>query len=212
MKRKLLTALTGIALSMAIVVTGCAVNTGTTSTASSDAGSSPGQAQAQEQQTQPKEEDHTEVPDREGKGDHSGKKPKNKDSETAAAELKTVEPADYAGQTICGKVTSISGSEVTVTLGTYDKTGKESGLTNTSLESGTAENGMAKKKKSSFTAGTEQMTITIPDSLSSVEIKEKYVLSVTLDDEGNVTELEVLSKGRHRPEQTEPNTNTDSNA
>ena len=31
------------------------------------------------------------------------------------------------------------------------------------------------------------MTITIPESLASIEIKEKYVLAITLDDNGGVT-------------------------
>jgi hypothetical protein len=55
-----------------------------------------------------------------------------------------------------------------------------------------------KKKKSRFTASDEQMTITIPESLSGIEIKEKYVLAITLDDNGSVTALEVASKGHSK--------------
>lgn len=59
-------------------------------------------------------------------------------------------------------------------------------------------------KKSHFTSSGEQMTVTIPDSLSGVEIKENYVLSITLDESGNVTAVEVKSKGRSKSGSDQP--------
>ena len=42
------------------------------------------------------------------------------------------------------------------------------------------------------------MTVTIPESLADTEIKEKYVLAITLDEQGNVAAIEVVSKGRRK--------------
>ena len=148
-------------------------------------------------------------------GKPSGKKPKGSSSEEATAALKTVEPSTYAGQTVYGKVTAINDSQITVTLGTYNK---EASVTQTSAATEeteltdavatttdqnadpTAESAHAgtKKKKSRFTASDEQMIITIPESLAGIEIKEKYVLAITLDDSGSVTALEVASKGHSK--------------
>ena len=48
------------------------------------------------------------------------------------------------------------------------------------------------------------MTVTIPDSLSDVEIKENYVLAITFDENGNVTAVEVKSKGRNKSGSNQP--------
>ena len=118
-----------------------------------------------------------------------------------------------------GKVISITDSQITVSLGTYNKdASKDTSVTQTSVTEDAAEvidtaassddnitdtsaentETKSKKKKSRFTANGEQMTVTIPESLADTEIKEKYVLAITLDDQGNVTEIEVVSKGRRK--------------
>ena len=118
-----------------------------------------------------------------------------------------------------GKVISISDSQITVSLGTYNKdASKDTSVTQTSVTGDAAEvidtaassddnstdtsaentETKSKKKKSRFTANGEQMTVTIPESLADTEIKEKYVLAITLDDQGNATEIEVVSKGRRK--------------
>ena len=209
MKRKLIVTLTGIAMSMALAVTGCAGTTGAAGTSGSA---------SSEINTQTAKGDSTDAKtpsDLSGTGKPSGKKPKGSSSEEATAALKTVEPSTYAGQTVYGKVTAINDSQITVTLGTYNK---EASVTQTSAATEeteltdavatttdqnadpTAESADAgtKKKKSRFTASDEQMTITIPESLASIEIKEKYVLAITLDDNGSVTALEVASKGHSK--------------
>ena len=174
MKRKLIVSLTGIAMSLALAVTGCAGTTG---------------------------------------------KSKGGDSDETTADLKTVEPGAYAGKTVYGKVISISDSQITVSLGTYNKdASKDTSVTQTSVTGDAAEvidtaassddnstdtsaentETKSKKKKSRFTANGEQMTVTIPESLADTEIKEKYVLSITLDEQGNVAAIEVVSKGRRK--------------
>lgn len=230
MKRKLIVTLTGIAMSMALAVTGCAGTTGaagTSGSASSETNTQTAKrdstdaktpsdsqqdtAEANASKNKPKEG----TTDGSGTGKPSGKKPKGSSSEEATAALKTVEPSTYAGQTVYGKVTAINDSQITVTLGTYNK---EASVTQTSAATEeteltdavatttdqnadpTAESADAgtKKKKSRFTASDEQMTITIPESLAGIEIKEKYVLAITLDDSGSVTALEVASKGHSK--------------
>lgn len=230
MKRKLIVTLTGIAMSMALAVTGCAGTTGaagTSGSASSETNTQTAKrdstdaktpsdsqqdtAEANASKNKPKEG----TTDGSGTGKPSGKKPKGSSSEEATAALKTVEPSTYAGQTVYGKVTAINDSQITVTLGTYNK---EASVTQTSAATEeteltdavatttdqnadpTAESADAgtKKKKSRFTASDEQMTITIPESLAGIEIKEKYVLAITLDDNGSVTALEVASKGHSK--------------
>ena len=233
MKRKLIVSLTGIAMGLALAVTGCAGTTGTTGTASA-AGAAASEtdtrtvqgnsadsnansdASADESQT-----DSSGKKKQKGSGDgigsekHTGKKSKGGDSDETTADLKTVEPGAYAGQTVYGKVISITDSQITVSLGTYNKdasvtqtsvtedvaevidTAAVSDDNSTDTSSGNAE-AKSKKKKSRFTANGEQMTVTIPESLADTEIKEKYVLAITLDDQGNVTEIEVVSKGRRK--------------
>lgn len=230
MKRKLIVTLTGIAMSMALAVTGCAGTTGaagTSGSASSEINTQTAKGDSTDAKTpSDSSQDTTEAnasknklkegtTDGSGTGKPSGKKPKGSSSEEATAALKTVEPSTYAGQTVYGKVTAINDSQITVTLGTYNK---EASVTQTSAATEdaamtdavatttdqnadpTAESADAgtKKKKSRFTASDEQMTITIPESLAGIEIKEKYVLAITLDDNGSVTALEVASKGHSK--------------
>ena len=237
MKRKLIVSLTGIAMSLALAVTGCAGTTGTTGTASA-AGAAASEtdtrtvqgnsadsnansdASADESQT-----DSSGKKKQKGSGDgsgsekHTGKKSKGGDSDETTADLKTVEPGAYAGKTVYGKVISISDSQITVSLGTYNKdASKDTSVTQTSVTGDAAEvidtaassddnstdtsaentETKSKKKKSRFTANGEQMTVTIPESLADTEIKEKYVLSITLDEQGNVAAIEVVSKGRRK--------------
>lgn len=234
MKRKLIVTLTGIAMSMALAVTGCAGTTGaagTSGSASSETNTQTAKrdstdaktpsdsqqdtAEANASKNKPKEG----TTDGSDSGKPSGNKPEKRsgkgNSEEATAALKTVEPSTYAGQTVYGKVTAINDSQITVTLGTYNK---EASVTQTSAATEEAEltdavatttdqnadptaesaDAGTKKKKSRFTASDEQMTITIPESLASIEIKEKYVLAITLDDSGSVTALEVASKGHSK--------------
>ena len=230
MKRKLIVTLTGIAMSMALAVTGCAGTTGaagTSGSASSEINTQTAKGDSTDAKTpSDSSQDTTEAnasknkpkegtTDGSSTGKPSGKKSKGSSSEEATAALKTVEPSTYAGQTVYGKVTAINDSQITVTLGTYNK---EASVTHTSAATEEAEltdavatttdqnadptaesaDAGTKKKKSRFTASDEQMTITIPESLAGIEIKEKYVLAITLDDNGSVTALEVASKGHSK--------------
>lgn len=54
------------------------------------------------------------------------------------------------------------------------------------------------------------MTVTIPDSLSDVEIKENYVLAITFDENGNVTAVGVKSKGRNKSGSNQPSSGSKS--
>ena len=44
------------------------------------------------------------------------------------------------------------------------------------------------------------MTVTIPEGLTDTEIKEGSVLSITLDEAGNVSAVEVKFTGRSKPQ------------
>ena len=222
MKKKLLTSITGIAMSAAMIVSGCA---GTANSASSAS-------------------NKNSVVQEAGAENASGQSA-DQSADQSTAELKTVEPSAYAGQTVYGKVTAVNGSDVTVTLGTMKKKSKKSTTESdsakdtvaedaaavedkstaedTSAEDKTSENGNAasdsqgssdsgtettgksdkeksqgsgKKKKSPFTSSGEQMTVTIPDGLTETEIKEGKILKLTLDDSGTVTSVEVKSKSK----------------
>lgn len=178
----------------------------------------------------------------------SGKKSKDSASAETPAELRTVDPSAYAGQTVNGKVTAINGSQVTVTLGSFKEKSNKNSSDSGTVDSGAADSGTSdsdvstsntegttasgsntsvpstsaapaggntgmaeanrektgKGKKSSFKSSGEQMTVTIPETLSDIEIKENYVLSITLDESGNVTAVEVKSKGRSRSDGIKP--------
>ena len=199
MKKKLLASLTGIALSAAIVVSGCA-GTANTASAASDEKSVVQEAGAEnaagEAADQAADQTAGQAVDQSA----------GESADQSTAELKTVEPSAYAGQTVYGKVTAVNGSDVTVTLGTMKKKSKKSttesdsakdtAAADTTAEDKTSEKG--KKKKSPFTSNGEQMTVTISDGLTEAEIKEGKILKLTLDDSGTVTSVEVKSKSKSR--------------
>ena len=258
MKKKLIVSLTGIAMSMAIAATGCASATGTageqvSSTKSAvQAEISSGEAEQAAETADQTTESAGAVAENGASEKHRKQKPSHEqndgqESSDAAAELTTVEPSAYAGQTVCGKVTAIDGAQVTVSLGTISQKSKSSGapkapaegapaegestgaetsgsaqnlstktgnasviqLTNEGEASGTdsttsatpkAERKNGHKKKSPFKANGEQMTVTIPEGLTDTEIKEGSVLSITLDEAGNVSAVEVKLTGRSKPQ------------
>ncbi len=216
MKNRLLTSLTGIVMSTALIMTGC---TGTATGAATSTNTSTAAVQTESAAS---ETEHAE------KGADEKKQAESAASETNQAELKTVEPSAYAGQTIYGQVTAVNGSEVTLSLGTVrqkskkPKTstrpaapagnetaasdavtspspnmnsdpGKESNSGATASIKGGNGEAMRKGGKSSFKVSGEQMTITIPENLAGVQINEGCILSVTLDESGNVSSVEVKS-------------------
>ena len=224
MKKKLLTSITGIAMSAAMIVSGCA-GTANSASSASNKNSVVQEAGAENASGQ--------------SADQAGGQSADQSADQSTAELKTVEPSAYAGQTVYGKVTAVNGSDVTVTLGTMKKKSKKSttesdsakdtvaadaaAAEDTSAADKTSENGNAasdsqgssdsgtettgksdkeksqgsgKKKKSPFTSSGEQMTVTIPDGLTETEIKEGKILKLTLDDSGTVTSVEVKSKSK----------------
>lgn len=279
MKKKLIVSLTGIAMSMAIAATGCASATGTAGEQVSSTKSSV-QAEISSGETEEAAETSDQSAESAGAAAEDGGSEKHRKQKASseqsagqesfgeAAELTTVEPSAYAGQTVYGKVTAIDGAQVTVSLGTISQNSKSAGkskkpaeeapaegestgvetsggVQNLSLkttavsviqlaDSGTdtgadtetdsgvdsttsatpktekgdedpnssatpktgKENGQ--KKKSSFKASGEQMTVTIPEGLTDAEIKEGCVLSITLDEAGNVSAVEVRSRSRSR--------------
>lgn len=238
MKNRLLTSLTGIVMSTALIMTGC---TGTATGAATSTNTSTAAVQTESAAS---ETEHAE------KGADEKKQAESAASETNQAELKTVEPSAYAGQTIYGQVTAVNGSEVTLSLGTVrqkskkPKTstapaapagneaaapampsgnetaapdmpagneaaasdavtspspnmnsapGKESNSSATASIKGGNGEAMRKGGKSSFKASGEQMTITVPENLAGVQINEGCILSVTLDESGKVSSVEVKS-------------------
>lgn len=268
MKKKLIVSLTGIAMSMAIAATGCASATGTageqvSSTKSAvQAEISSGEAEQAAETADQTTESAGAVAENGASEKHRKQKPSHEqndgqESSDAAAELTTVEPSAYAGQTVCGKVTAIDGAQVTVSLGTISQKSKSSGAPKAPAEgapaegapteeaptegestgaetSGSAQNLSTKtgnasviqltnegeasgadsttsatpkaerknghKKKSPFKANGEQMTVTIPEGHTDTEIKEGSVLSITLDESGNVSAVEVKFAGRSKPQ------------
>lgn len=267
MKRRIIVTLTGITMSAMLITTGCAGSTGagttsqTESTVTADQAADSAQAgnsESADQKSDSAQADAAGKPDSSGSSEANSPSAKKQkpgsstekpgSSAEATEELKTVEPSAYAGQTVCGKVTAINDSQITVTLGTYKekfkKSSSESGTTDSNTtDPNTADSGAntpnttapntadpdsnapststapangnagiteasrgktGQGKKSSFTSSGEQMTVTIPDSLSDVEIKENYVLSITLDENGSVTAVEVKSKGRNRSGSNQP--------
>ena len=137
MKKKLLASLTGIAMSAAVIVSGCA---GTTSSAAENGTKSvvqeAGAENAGDQAAGQPSGQAAEQPAGQPSGqaaEQPADQPSGQAAEQATVELKTVEPSTYAGQTVYGKVTAVNGSEVTVSLGTMKKKSKkttESSTTN----------------------------------------------------------------------------------
>ena len=129
MKRRILVTLTGIAMSAVLITTGCAglsgAATASPATSQTESSASSGQADSSAQTDDAGLSDQAASADNkdasgnpEGRSS-SGKKSKDSASAETPAELRTVDPSAYAGQTVNGKVTAINGSQVTVTLGTF---------------------------------------------------------------------------------------------
>ena len=205
MKKKLLTSMTGIAMSAAMIVSGCAGTANSALSASDtnrvvqEAGTENAAGQSVDQSA-----------------DQTAGQSADQSADQSTAELKTVEPSAYAGQTVYGKVTAVNGSDVTVTLGTMKKKSKKSTTESDSAKDTAAADKAAaedkatakdkaatdktsangNKKKSPFTSSGEQMTVAISDGLTETEIKEGKILKLTLDDSGTVTSVEVKSKSK----------------
>ena len=127
MKKKLLTSITGIAMSAAMIVSGCAGTANSASSASNknsvvqEAGAENASGQSADQSA-----DQTAGQSADQSADQAGGQSADQSADQSTAELKTVEPSAYAGQTVYGKVTAVNGSDVTVTLGTMKKKSKKS--------------------------------------------------------------------------------------
>ena len=133
MKKKLLTSITGIAMSAAMIVSGCA---GTANSASSASNKNSVVQEAGAENASGQSADQTAGQSADQSADQS------------TAELKTVEPSAYAGQTVYGKVTAVNGSDVTVTLGTMKKKSKKSTTESDSAKDTVAEDAAAVEDKS----------------------------------------------------------------
>ena len=137
MKKKLLTSITGIAMSAAMIVSGCAGTANSASSASNknsvvqEAGAENASGQSADQSA-----------------DQAGGQSADQSADQSTAELKTVEPSAYAGQTVYGKVTAVNGSDVTVTLGTMKKKSKKSTTESDSAKDTVAEDAAAVEDKS----------------------------------------------------------------
>ena len=133
MKKKLLTSITGIAMSAAMIVSGCA---GTANSASSASNKNSVVQEAGAENASGQSADQTAGQSADQSADQS------------TAELKTVEPSAYAGQTVYGKVTAVNGSDVTVTLGTMKKKSKKSTTESDSAKDTVAADAAAAEDKS----------------------------------------------------------------
>lgn len=145
MKKKLLTSLTGIAMSAAVIISGCA---GTTSSAAENGTKGVVQEAGTENAANQTADQTTGQAADQTADQTAGQKtdqPSGQAADEAAAELKTVEPSAYAGQTVYGKVTAVNGSEVTVSLGTMKKKSKKT-QTGAATEDGTAAEESAKSE------------------------------------------------------------------
>ena len=137
MKKKLLTSITGIAMSAAMIVSGCAGTANSASSASNknsvvqEAGAENASGQSADQSA-----------------DQTAGQSADQSADQSTAELKTVEPSAYAGQTVYGKVTAVNGSDVTVTLGTMKKKSKKSTTESDSAKDTVAEDAAAVEDKS----------------------------------------------------------------
>ena len=137
MKKKLLTSITGIAMSAAMIVSGCAGTANSASSASNknsvvqEAGAENASGQSADQSA-----------------DQAGGQSADQSADQSTAELKTVEPSAYAGQTVYGKVTAVNGSDVTVTLGTMKKKSKKSTTESDSAKDTVAADAAAAEDKS----------------------------------------------------------------
>ena len=133
MKKKLLTSITGIAMSAAMIVSGCA-GTANSASSASNKNSVVQEAGAENASGQ--------------SADQAGGQSADQSADQSTAELKTVEPSAYAGQTVYGKVTAVNGSDVTVTLGTMKKKSKKSTTESDSAKDTVAADAAAAEDKS----------------------------------------------------------------
>ena len=149
MKKKLLTSITGIAMSAAMIVSGCAGTANSASSASNknsvvqEAGAENASGQSADQSA-----DQTAGQSADQSADQAGGQSADQSADQSTAELKTVEPSAYAGQTVYGKVTAVNGSDVTVTLGTMKKKSKKSTTESDSAKDTVAEDAAAVEDKS----------------------------------------------------------------
>ena len=125
MKKNYLAITMGIMITMAALVTGCSgtASGGTTSTtateqSASEAGSKAGAQSDQDASAQP--------------GSKSGSESAGTDDAgTQNKEIVTVQPSEYAGQTVSGEITAVDGQNITVALSenTDDGTQKQMTIT-----------------------------------------------------------------------------------
>ena len=165
MKKKLLTSITGIAMSAAMIVSGCAGTANSASSASNknsvvqEAGAENASGQSADQtagQSADQSADQTAGQSADQSADQAGGQSADQtagqsadqSADQSTAELKTVEPSAYAGQTVYGKVTAVNGSDVTVTLGTMKKKSKKSTTESDSAKDTVAEDAAAVEDKS----------------------------------------------------------------
>ena len=157
MKKKLLTSITGIAMSAAMIVSGCAGTANSASSASNknsvvqEAGAENASGQSADQsadQTAGQSADQSADQAGGQSADQAAGQSADQSADQSTAELKTVEPSAYAGQTVYGKVTAVNGSDVTVTLGTMKKKSKKSTTESDSAKDTVAEDAAAVEDKS----------------------------------------------------------------
>ena len=153
MKKKLLTSITGIAMSAAMIVSGCAGTANSASSASNknsvvqEAGAENAAGQSADQ-TAGQSADQSADQAGGQSADQTAGQSADQSADQSTAELKTVEPSAYAGQTVYGKVTAVNGSDVTVTLGTMKKKSKKSTTESDSAKDTVAEDAAAVEDKS----------------------------------------------------------------
>ena len=145
MKKKLLTSITGIAMSAAMIVSGCA---GTANSASSASNKNSVVQEAGAENASGQSADQTAGQSADQSADQTAGQSADQSADQSTAELKTVEPSAYAGQTVYGKVTAVNGSDVTVTLGTMKKKSKKSTTESDSAKDTVAEDAAAVEDKS----------------------------------------------------------------
>ena len=145
MKKKLLTSITGIAMSAAMIVSGCA---GTANSASSASNKNSVVQEAGAENAAGQSADQTAGQSADQSADQAGGQSADQSADQSTAELKTVEPSAYAGQTVYGKVTAVNGSDVTVTLGTMKKKSKKSTTESDSAKDTVAADAAAAEDKS----------------------------------------------------------------
>ena len=123
----------------------------------------------------------------------SGKKSKDSASAETPAELRTVDPSAYAGQTVDGKVTAISGSQVTVTLGTFKEKSNKNSSDSGTVDSGAADSGTSDSDVS--TSNTEGTTA----SGSNTSVPSTSAAPASGNTDMAEANREKTGKGKKRP-------------